>query len=237
MKQQEKYKQFGFTLAEVLITLGIIGVVAAMTIPTLIANTRGAQYKAKYKKAISSIDQSVRLNKANYGWDFAEVEEPCSGDDFTTHTPDNKMSVCAIFNGNLTGIKGWYRENTLKNKFGYEFNGEVFGVSKGGGQYTVYQLADGTFVGFRSASFAQGCTLPLGEKLQYVHSCTGFIDVNGISKPNKEVKCSIGTTSTNLDTDCIVKDSDVTDIFPIIFHDSTVEPITNAAKYVLKNAK
>ena len=29
-------KRFGFTLAEVLITLGIIGVVAAMTIPTLI---------------------------------------------------------------------------------------------------------------------------------------------------------------------------------------------------------
>ena len=27
-------KRFGFTLAEVLITLGIIGVVAAMTIPT-----------------------------------------------------------------------------------------------------------------------------------------------------------------------------------------------------------
>ena len=35
-------KRFGFTLAEVLITLGIIGVVAAMTIPTLIANTNGA---------------------------------------------------------------------------------------------------------------------------------------------------------------------------------------------------
>ena len=31
-------KRFGFTLAEVLITLAIIGVVAAMTIPTLIAN-------------------------------------------------------------------------------------------------------------------------------------------------------------------------------------------------------
>ena len=31
----------GFTLAEVLITLGIIGVVAAMTIPTLISNTNG----------------------------------------------------------------------------------------------------------------------------------------------------------------------------------------------------
>lgn len=30
--------RFGFTLAEVLITLGIIGVVAAMTIPTLMVN-------------------------------------------------------------------------------------------------------------------------------------------------------------------------------------------------------
>ena len=37
--------KFGFTLAEVLITLGIIGVVAAMTIPTLIANTNGAKYR------------------------------------------------------------------------------------------------------------------------------------------------------------------------------------------------
>lgn len=30
--------KFGFTLAEVLITLGIIGIVAAMTIPTLLQN-------------------------------------------------------------------------------------------------------------------------------------------------------------------------------------------------------
>lgn len=31
-------KKYGFTLAEVLITLGIIGVVAALTIPTLMQN-------------------------------------------------------------------------------------------------------------------------------------------------------------------------------------------------------
>ena len=40
-------KRFGFTLAEVLITLGIIGVVAAMTIPTLISNTNGAKLDRK----------------------------------------------------------------------------------------------------------------------------------------------------------------------------------------------
>ena len=42
--------QKAFTLAEVLITLGIIGVVAAMTIPTLIANTRAQQYRARLKR-------------------------------------------------------------------------------------------------------------------------------------------------------------------------------------------
>lgn len=33
-------KKFGFTLAEVLITLGIIGVIAALTLPSLIQKNR-----------------------------------------------------------------------------------------------------------------------------------------------------------------------------------------------------
>ena len=48
-------KRFGFTLAEVLITLGIIGVVAAMTIPTLIANTNSAKFRSQFKKSLSTI--------------------------------------------------------------------------------------------------------------------------------------------------------------------------------------
>lgn len=39
-----------FTLAEVLITLGIIGVVAAMTIPVLLVNTTSQKYRSKLKK-------------------------------------------------------------------------------------------------------------------------------------------------------------------------------------------
>lgn len=47
-----------FTLAEVLITLAIIGVVAALTIPTLIKNFQDAQYKTAYKKAYSVASQA-----------------------------------------------------------------------------------------------------------------------------------------------------------------------------------
>ena len=67
-------KRFGFTLAEVLITLGIIGVVAAMTIPTLISNTNGAQFKSAYKKALSSLNQAVLMNVAMEDTDFSTLK-------------------------------------------------------------------------------------------------------------------------------------------------------------------
>ena len=77
-------KRFGFTLAEVLITLGIIGVVAAMTIPTLISNTNGAQFKTAYKKALSTLNQAILMNIAMEDTDFSTLEE-----ETTTGTPPN----------------------------------------------------------------------------------------------------------------------------------------------------
>jgi len=48
----------GFTLAEVLITLGIIGVVAAITLPSLLADTASAQIGPKLAKAVSMFEQA-----------------------------------------------------------------------------------------------------------------------------------------------------------------------------------
>ena len=48
-----------FTLAEVLITLGIIGVVAAITLPSLISNYQDKQFKTAYKKAYSDMSQAL----------------------------------------------------------------------------------------------------------------------------------------------------------------------------------
>ena len=47
----------GFTLAEVLITLGIIGVVAALTLPGLLTDTASAQIGPKLAKARSMFEQ------------------------------------------------------------------------------------------------------------------------------------------------------------------------------------
>jgi len=53
-----------FTLAEVLITLAIIGVVAALTIPSVILNTNQTEYKSSLKKAVSVLNQAVSLRMA-----------------------------------------------------------------------------------------------------------------------------------------------------------------------------
>ena len=58
-------KRTGFTLAEVLVTLLIIGVVAALTIPTLLGATNDNQLKTAYKKAFSSLSNAMDLIKAN----------------------------------------------------------------------------------------------------------------------------------------------------------------------------
>lgn len=51
-------KSAAFTLAEVLIVLGIIGVVAEMTIPTLMHNFQDQVYKTAYKKAYTIASQA-----------------------------------------------------------------------------------------------------------------------------------------------------------------------------------
>lgn len=43
-------KKFGFTLSEVLITLGIIGIVAVLTIPAVMKNYRNRLYVAQLQK-------------------------------------------------------------------------------------------------------------------------------------------------------------------------------------------
>lgn len=59
--------KFGFTLSEVLITLGIIGVVAAMTIPSLLANTQKEEYTTKLKKAYTTFTQGMQQYIASQG--------------------------------------------------------------------------------------------------------------------------------------------------------------------------
>ena len=60
-------KEAGFTLAEVLITIGIIGLVAALTLPALINNNRNKALETAFKKNYSAISQALNMYYAQNG--------------------------------------------------------------------------------------------------------------------------------------------------------------------------
>ncbi len=227
-------KKFGFTLAEVLITLGIIGVVAAMTIPTLISNTNSAKFKSQYKKTLSTLNQAALMGTAQYDLDYASLTGTgtCDG----TADPKTDATICALINGTLSGAT-YLAKGDVKN------NGGTYTVTGTGipaGWDTAYQLADGSLFAFQKA--AAGCTLEVGEDVSALDAkCQGFIDVNGPTLPNKAVACQGSDTTAVASTvgDCVVRNNaaDMGDIFPVVFHDGTVEPLTNAARYVLNQSK
>ncbi|MBQ8460304.1 type II secretion system protein [bacterium] len=55
------FKKSAFTLAEVLITIGIIGVVAAITFPMLMTKINNYVLARQYKKALSTINQGLKM--------------------------------------------------------------------------------------------------------------------------------------------------------------------------------
>ena len=101
----------GFTLAEVLITLGIIGVVAAMTMPTLINSTQGAQYKTAYKKALSVLSQAVVMNIALEDYDLSQTVagvnggEDAHGGDEDAGTNAESQSLYILFKNRMNVVK------------------------------------------------------------------------------------------------------------------------------------
>ncbi|MFI3301499.1 MAG: type II secretion system protein, partial [Candidatus Gastranaerophilales bacterium] len=101
-------KRSAFTLAEVLITLGIIGVVSAMTIPNLVSNY---QYKALdtkktlFQERLYEAMNQMRFHEKLTGYSDAEdfvaelgkylkINETCDLTDMTDCFPDVAISSC-----------------------------------------------------------------------------------------------------------------------------------------------
>ena len=251
MKNNKYKNKIAFTLAEVLITLGIIGVVAALTIPTLISNIQGIQFRSKFKKTISVLSQAGRLSLSKYDFDYGGVVDQC-GTDPISENPEYTRSVCALLNTTLQRATFYPKVTDIKLKDGtnYKFTATRSAdkdVAKNPQNSIAYVLTDGTIIMFKKTFGKTPCILPVGMAMQETYddatgtimaNCYGFIDVNGVNGPNKEVDCSSGDNDLSKNN-CVVSNDPkyLTDIYPIRFHDSIVEPMTAAARYVLHTSK
>ena len=208
-------KRFGFTLAEVLITLGIIGVVAAMTMPTLMNQTNGAQYKAAYKKALSAISQAVTLNVALDDVSFADTLAGTAGSQAANA---NGASIASLLTSRMNVVKATTADATAA---GYTISANGSTLTQAAANTTLF-FNDGSTFTFKGDE--AGCSH--GQAGVTDHPCYGYIDVNGPKGPNKVVKCTSGSGDT-----CVVDNP--TDVYPVVFYDQTILPNTAAARAVL----
>lgn len=160
------YKRNGFTLAEVLITLVIVGVVASLTIPTTINNVQKTQAVARLKKAYSTLVQAVNRSTIDNGhmtiWEMGSSGDGQAADDFNKKYLTPYLSVmrnCGTSTSGNCNFSFSYLNSTTMQPLN--------------SSWARFYLADGTFV----ATYAQnsGSTVRL-------QIC---VDINGQKQPNK----------------------------------------------------
>lgn len=168
----------GFTLAEVLITLGIIGVVAVLTIQPLIQKQNERATVTKVKKMYSVIANAVNLWQMENGCD-TDVSVCLKG-----YSQYNCTEAFAGIQKNLEVIEHRYKNEDIRkiNWFpdkSYGLNGNKVSMSfQGVNKVTAHSNNTCHYL------FKNGVTMTV-QLDDYKDSMFTFIDINGKSKPNR----------------------------------------------------
>ncbi len=163
-------RKAAFTLAEVLITLGIIGVVAAMTLPTLIANGNKQAAVTALKKNYNILNQALQLSQNDNGdYQYWENGFQMGAESY----------FAKYYEPYLKGIKkctdycGYKEQYPWKN-----LSGKVFAWAvQIDNLRQPYVLADGTIIVVSVGSGIQ-------NNEEYESNNYIIVDINGTKRPN-----------------------------------------------------
>ena len=180
-------KMKGFTLAEVLITLAIIGVVATMTLPALLNNTAEQQYKTGLKKGINTLTEAANMNQAIDGWDFSSITSADVSD-------ESVQSVYALLQKRTAVDKT--RTDAQKDK---EVGGALVSTN-----YNVF-LRDGAAISFK-ASDTTNADYKKIEDDNLAYGVPVVYDTNGLKGPNQLSNCRGLTTGGEINDSAVGQD-------------------------------
>jgi len=167
-------KKFAFTMAEVLITLGVVGVVAVLTLPSVIQKQKEKITVNRLKSAYSIISQAFARTISENGtpdtWGMGGMYESQSqiimGNAFVPYLKISKNCI------------GQTQKYTMQN---------CDAVHSDTASYSSIVLGNGMTLLFRS--FNPNCT----SKQYYPETCGYiFVDINGRQKPNESGKDRFG---------------------------------------------
>ncbi|MDO5436694.1 MAG: type II secretion system protein [bacterium] len=244
----------GFTLAEVLITLAIIGVVAAISIPSVISNSQQQEFKTGLKKAVSVLNSAITMNMALdgetpydnsnlFGYLMKHMAIIESGtnmlDKFNFRTPTDYSWTNAYF----------YTTDGMRFEF-YSFNS-----NRHNQRYHLYEnssvtlcvggLAGTSMVPSQEGSTNSSCggcgSFGLNNNVDGTTRppCLIMVDVNGDRKPSPtNVACKDSTcANSNLYKFSDASGVKLSDLFSIMITDREAVPYGAAAQRAMYNSR
>lgn len=178
----------GFTLAEVLITLGIIGIVASMTLPAIVQKYDEQANLVRLKRTFNVLSNALVAARAENGdpnnWTFEGAEEEYNPDAArnTLDTCINKYILPYLAKGytfrHLTTLSDAGYKTSI-----YKANGTEY--KKLNNQYSILRLNDGTHVIFGYSGHAGSGIGSSDKDTSYLGAISFVIDVNGPKLPNR----------------------------------------------------
>lgn len=188
-------KKFGFTLVEVLMTLGIIGVVGMLVTPSLMQNGRNETNAARLSTAVSNFENGIQTGMA-----ADNAEDLYHWDSWTNDGDEN------VFYGNITrfmALSGHDEPATIGGLYTAAESDVPFNMNNTGGKdnnnqaafngdrpYTALTTKNGTiyFIANKANAATNGesneATARANGRTLYSKAADVIIDVNGTTRPN-----------------------------------------------------
>ena len=249
MKGLKMKRLKGFTLAEVLITLAIIGVVAAISIPSVISNSQQQEFKTGLRKAVSVLNSAITMNMAIDG------ESPYENTDLLRYLV-RRMSVLKTtpvlpYKSYTYPSAGGYYWSAM-NAAIYLNDGMRLEFSSGGHEQELHESAVSTCSATNSInSFnfnynqfgCKGCGsygLNHNPNNTTKPPCMILVDVNGDRKPTpgnancNEVSCALRDNKYRVP---LPSEKKLRDIFAIIITEDRAIPFGVTAQKAMYDAQ
>lgn len=188
-------KKNGFTLAEVLITLAIIGIVAVLTLPALNANTQEQQARTALKKMTNTFTQIAAMNTATAGFDYSGITVASKKDETSSSTTGGATTTTVTVDDVGTLLRLFQERCSLDSAKGNELPSSMGTSSL---VDTAVYLRDGTAVYFDGKKSVSTGTYGVSLSDGIMAGIPVIFDTNGSKGPNQVSNCS-GTSTAATD--------------------------------------
>ena len=206
----------GFTLAEVLITLLIVGIVAALTIPSVIANAQQQEFKTGLKKAVNALNEAITIGIQKDSDNLSNINPV----DFLPR----HMNIIKI-------NRNWdYKITHGNNMSFYTTDGMRFDLRDANGDLTFpLHENNNVYAGMRSGSYCGSYGLLNNSNKTIQTPCIVVVDVNGDRKPNPIFESKLNERFGNTEYFANYSypspsDKKLTDVFPIMLTEDRAIP-------------